>query len=136
MIGARHQALANTFTADKSAILSAINDQVNAGNLAAALAECNKYDNADADLVGLRLRVKASLAKRSLQDESRLRQIPANHEYPPSGDAEPKPLPKVFRSSVIERRVMNFTLLYPSCRGTRIRNGPPFPTGRSPPFIP
>ncbi len=29
----------------------------------------------------------------------------------PSGDAEPKPLPKAFRSFVTERRVMNFTLV-------------------------
>jgi hypothetical protein len=64
------------------------------------------------------------------------RQIPANHAYPPSGDAEPKPLPNFRRSSVTARRVINLTFLYPSCRGTRMRNGPPFPTERSPPFIP
>ncbi len=38
-------------------------------------------------------------------------QMPAYHAYPPSGDAEPRPLPKCLRSSVAVRRVMYFTLL-------------------------
>jgi hypothetical protein len=35
----------------------------------------------------------------------------AYQAYPPSGDAEPRPLPKPFRLSVTVRWVMNFTLL-------------------------
>jgi hypothetical protein len=38
-------------------------------------------------------------------------QMPAYQAYPPSGDAEPRPLPKPFRLSVTVRWVMNFTLL-------------------------
>ena len=53
-----------------------------------------------------------------------------------SGEADPNPLPKFFIESVTVRCVMYFTLLYPSCRGTRSRSGPPNGTGRSPSFIP
>ncbi len=43
---------------------------------------------------------------------ARLRgQMPAYHAYPPSGDAEPRPLPNRFRLSLMVRRVMYLTLL-------------------------
>jgi len=38
-------------------------------------------------------------------------QMPAYHAYPPSGDAEPKPLPNRFRLSVRVRLVMYLTFL-------------------------
>ncbi len=66
----------------------------------------------------------------------RLAHIPAYHEYPPSGAADPHPFPYAFIESVTVSRVMYFTLLYPSCRGTRMRSGPPNLTGRSPSFMP
>jgi hypothetical protein len=59
----------------------------------------------------------------------RMPQIPAYQEYSPPGG-------KSLMESVTVRRLMNFTLLYPNWRGTRIRSGPPKLTGSSPPFIP
>jgi hypothetical protein len=88
-IAARHQALADTFTVNKSAIISAIDDQVKGGNFAAALAESNKYDNADPELDNRKLQIKASLAKISLQDERSLTLEQRAAAYTQLAESEP-----------------------------------------------
>jgi hypothetical protein len=69
---ARRQARTDDFKAHKSAILAAIDEHMKAGDLTAALAETNKYSNADSDLDTMRRRINAIVARKSLEDESSL----------------------------------------------------------------
>jgi hypothetical protein len=69
---ARRQALADAFNSNKASILSAIQQQVSAGNLQEALAEASKYDNPDADLEALRHSISVSLLKSNLKDEANM----------------------------------------------------------------